>query len=110
MTVLYTRNVGAKQTGTLFHISLRELLRFAYLPYAFADEHCVLERERASPAPVIVSNFVLYCLSYTAVLFTFVPFASVAVVVAVRLLPSGETTIRPERVTLPSFVAVNVSV
>ena len=33
-----------------------------------------------------------YCLSYTAVFLNFLPFASVPLVVTVRLLPSADTT------------------
>ena len=51
-----------------------------------------------------------YCLSYTAVVLTFLPFESVTVVVTVRLRPSAETTTRPVSVTLPLFLAVNVKV
>ena len=50
------------------------------------------------------------CLSYTARLVTFLPLASVPVVVTVRVRPLAETTIRPVRVTLSSFFAVNANV
>lgn len=36
-----------------------------------------------------------YCLSYTAVLLTSLPFESVPLVVTVRILPSADTTMRP---------------
>src|ERR1022692_3328596 len=48
-----------------------------------------------------------YCLSYTAVLVTFLPAASVLFKVTVRVLPSAETTARPLTVTLPSFLLVS---
>src|SRR5262245_52096816 len=56
------------------------------------------------------SGQVVHCLSYTAVLFTFLPFGSVPLVVTVRLLPSAETTTRPVTVAFPSFLTVNCSV
>src|SRR5258706_16088026 len=51
-----------------------------------------------------------YCLSYTAVLVTLLPFALVPFVVTVRVLPLAETTMRPVRVTLPPCLAVNANV
>src|SRR5450631_361386 len=48
-----------------------------------------------------------YCLSYTAVLVTFLPAASVRFKVTVRVLPSAETTALPLTVTLPSFLLVS---
>ena len=48
-----------------------------------------------------------YCLSYTVVLLILLPFASVPVVVTVRLLPSAAKTIRPLMVTLPPFLPLN---
>src|SRR5918912_2054726 len=51
-----------------------------------------------------------YCLSYTAVLRTRLPFALVPLVVRVRLLPSFETTMRPVTTTLPSFLLVKANV
>ena len=44
-----------------------------------------------------------YCMSYTAVLLNFFPLASVPVEVTVRLLPSSDTTILPEVVTVVPF-------
>src|SRR6266436_3182458 len=51
-----------------------------------------------------------YCLSYTAVLLTFLPAESVPLVLTVRVLPSADTTIRPVVTTLPSFLPVNPNV
>jgi len=51
-----------------------------------------------------------HCLSYTAVELTFLPFASVAVVVTVRILPFVETTTRPVNVTLLPCFALNDNV
>jgi len=51
-----------------------------------------------------------YCLSYTAVLLTFLPDASVPDTVTVRLLPSAATTILPLIVTLPPLLFANVVV
>src|ERR1700757_3163740 len=51
-----------------------------------------------------------YCLSYTAVLVTFFPFASVPVVVTVRLLPSAETAMRPVIVVFPPFFTLTPNV
>jgi len=51
-----------------------------------------------------------YCLSYTAVLLTFLPFASVPLKVTVRLLPSAETTTLPLIVVFPPFLLVNFRV
>src|SRR6266446_6605829 len=51
-----------------------------------------------------------YCLSYTAVLLTFLPAESLAVLVTVRVLPSAETETLPLIVTFPPFVAANVKV
>src|SRR4029077_18038134 len=51
-----------------------------------------------------------HCLSYTAVLVTFFPFASVRVVVTVRLLPSAETTMRPVIVVFPPFFTLTPKV
>src|SRR5579864_7971848 len=53
---------------------------------------------------------IVYCLSYTAVLWNFLPFESVPLVVTVRVLPSAETAMRPEVVTLPPFLTFNPSV
>lgn len=63
--------------------------------------------ERASPGP---SRQVSYCLSYIATFVTFLPWASVAVVVTVRDLPSFETTMRPVSVVLPPFLPVSSNV
>lgn len=52
----------------------------------------------------------IYCLSYTAVLLTFLPCASVPVVLTVRVLPSAETDMRPLTVSLPSFLTVSANV
>src|SRR5436189_5917855 len=51
-----------------------------------------------------------YCLSYTALVVTLLPLELVAVVVTVRVLPLAETTMRPLRDTLPSFLPVNANV
>jgi hypothetical protein len=51
-----------------------------------------------------------YCLSYTDVLLNFLPCGSVPLAVAVRVLPSADTTTRPVIVTLPPFLIVNVNV
>jgi len=51
-----------------------------------------------------------YCLSYTAVLLTLLPFKSVPLEVTVRLLPSAETTMRPLIVVLPLFLTLKPSV
>src|SRR5439155_15394660 len=58
------------------------------------------------PAWVRTRGRTCYCLSYTAVYLTFFPFASVPLTVTVRALPSADTTIRPLRVTVPSFLLV----
>src|SRR5580700_5738962 len=50
-----------------------------------------------------------YRLSYADVLVNFLPFASVPLTMTVRVLPSGETTMRPVMVTLPSFLLVNAN-
>src|SRR5262249_44582096 len=51
-----------------------------------------------------------YCLSKKAMLEIFLPFASVPLVVTVRLLPSAATAMRPLMVTLPPFLTVKPSV
>src|SRR6266571_3663459 len=51
-----------------------------------------------------------YCLSYTAVLLYFLPCGSVPLAVAVRVLPSADTTARPVIVTFPPFLRVNARV
>jgi len=51
-----------------------------------------------------------YCLSYTAVLVYFFPAALVPLSVSVRLLPSGETTMRPVDTTLSPFLLLTASV
>ena len=51
-----------------------------------------------------------YCLSYTALLLSLLPLESVAVVLTVRVRPLAETTIRPVKVTLSPFLAVNANV
>ena len=51
-----------------------------------------------------------YCLSYTEVLLTLLPFASVPLTVTVRVLPSADRAIRPLIVTLPPFLPANSSV
>lgn len=65
---------------------------------------------RAWLTVAVVPGSFLYCLSYTAVLLTFFPFESVAVVVTVRVLPSADTTMCPERTTLPPILLDNVKV
>jgi hypothetical protein len=52
----------------------------------------------------------LYCLSYTSFLLTLWPFASVPLVVTVRLLPSADTTIRPLVIILPPFKTLKLNV
>jgi hypothetical protein len=49
-----------------------------------------------------------HCLSQTALLLTFLPFASVRLVVTVRLFPSGATTMRPLVVVLPPFLIPDI--
>src|SRR4051794_36595890 len=51
-----------------------------------------------------------YCLSYMAVLLTFLPFASLPWVVRVRALPSFETTIFPVTTDFPSFLLSRLKV
>jgi hypothetical protein len=51
-----------------------------------------------------------YCLSYTAVLLIFLPCGSVPLVVTVRVLLSGDTTMRPLVVILPPFLTFNPNV
>jgi hypothetical protein len=51
-----------------------------------------------------------YCLSYTEVLLNFLPCGSVPLAVAVRVLPSADTTTRPVIVTIPPFWIVNSNV
>jgi hypothetical protein len=45
-----------------------------------------------------------YCLSYTAMLMTFLPFESIPRIVTVRLFPSVDTSMRPLAVRLPPFL------
>ena len=52
----------------------------------------------------------VYCLSYTAVLVNFLPFASVPLECTVRLLPSAATTTRAVFTTCVPFLPTNVSV
>jgi hypothetical protein len=47
-----------------------------------------------------------YCFSYTPFLLTLWPFASVPLMVTVRLLPSPDTTIRPLVISLPPFMTL----
>src|SRR5205807_2304148 len=51
-----------------------------------------------------------HCLSYTAVLLTFFPLASVPLITTVRVLPSAAIVILPVRVTFPSFLFVSANV
>jgi hypothetical protein len=51
-----------------------------------------------------------YCLSYTEVLSNFLPCGLVPLAVAVRILPSADTTTRPVIVTFPPFLIVNSNV
>src|SRR5215470_7081873 len=60
-------------------------------------------------APVISSK-TDYCLSYTAVLLVFIPFASVPCIVTVRVFPSADRTMRPLSMILPPFFTVTASV
>jgi hypothetical protein len=71
---------------------------------------CQMEKGRRKSRPLGLNVVVRYCFSYTAVLLTLLPFASVPLVVTVRLLPSADTVIRPVIVTLPPFLMVIDSV
>src|SRR5580700_196299 len=51
-----------------------------------------------------------YCFSYTPFLLTLWPFASVPLMVTVRLLPSPDTTIRPLVISLPPFMTLNPNI
>src|ERR1700730_18786889 len=53
---------------------------------------------------------IIYCLSYIAVLVSFLPAESLADTVRARVLPSGDTTIFPLVVTFPSFLFSSVRV
>ena len=78
--------------------SLRSITRGYYLPPL-----------RGSLTPLIHADS-RYCLLYTTRLVAHLPFESFPVVVTVRVLPLAETTMRPVKVTLPSFLAVNANV
>ena len=60
-------------------------------------------------APISRERF-CYPLSYIPVLLNFLPFASVPLVVIVRVLPSAATTIRPVEVIFPPFLTVRSKV
>src|SRR6266849_3442542 len=50
---------------------------------------------------------IIYCLSYTEVLWNSLPVGSVPLTVTVRLLPSAETTMRPVAIPLSPFLTVS---
>lgn len=58
----------------------------------------------------LLSGEIRYCLSYTARELTLLPAELVPLVVTVRVRPSAETTIRPVKVILRPFLAVNANV
>src|ERR1041384_84803 len=53
------------------------------------------------------SRHLAYCLSYTVLFLGLLPSAPASPVVTIRDLPSPDTTIRPVRVTFPSFLTVS---
>ena len=69
-----------------------------------------LQTKRCPTLAAGLKRGIVHSLSYTAVLWNFLPVGSVPLTVTVRVLPSGETVMRPLIMILPPFLAFSPSV